>query len=205
MLELAINIIIGILSSIEMLKLILEFIPLLVFLLTYKGFNMIVAAIIMFGTLVICNGIIYFTDRKFSPTLLLSGAILSVAILISLITDDIKYFKMKPSILYIIFAVTLYAGAALKRPVIKDTFSHIAEMTDNNWVILSVRFGHYFVFMALINEYIWRNYSDDFWVNFKVFGAIPISLLFVISQMPFIFKHNIKNINTRNNEEKTRK
>ena len=65
-------------------------------------------------------------------------------------------------------------------------------MDDHNWLVLTLRWGLFFLFLALINEIVWRNFSENFWVNFKVFGMLPITITFTLAQMPYMMRHQIK-------------
>ena len=178
-----------------MLKLILEFGPLVVFLLTYKFSNLMLATAIMVATTSICLSLSYMIDRKLSVPLMLSGGILIFMGLLTLLKGDATYIKMKPTIVYVIFASALYVGTLYKKSFIKSVFGPMFEMEEIHWLTLSKRFAVYFVIMAIANEYVWRTFSENAWVNFKILGAIPISILFVASQMPFIYKNNKKDLN----------
>lgn len=177
-----------------MLKLILEFGPIVVFLLTYKYSNIMLATAIMVATTTLCLGLSYLIDKRLSVPLMLSGGILILMGLMTLLKGDSAYIKMKPTIVYTIFAFTLYIGAIYDKPFVKSVFGTVVEMDNDKWLILSKRFGLYFVVMAIVNEYVWRQYSENFWVNFKVFGALPLSGLFIATQFPFINKHNKKDL-----------
>lgn len=173
-------------------KLILEFIPFIVFLLTYKNADLLYAAGVMSVVTMVCLTISYVIDKKISSMLLISGILLITTGSISIFTGDPKYFKMKPTIVYLIFASILWFGLRVKKFFVKEGFGMAFDMDDNNWAIITKRFIVFLVFLALLNEIIWRNFDESFWVNFKVFGAVPISLLFMIMQMPFLRRNSKK-------------
>jgi len=99
---------------------------------------------------------------------------------------------MKPTIVNLIFAVILlYGEIFLKKPLLKNLFEGSIKMTDEGWNILNKRWLYFFIFLALLNEIIWRTQSEEFWVQFKVFGLIPITLIFTIMQVSLIQKYRI--------------
>ncbi len=189
-----------------MLKLILELGPLIVFLITYKYSNIFLATMLMIGVTSICLFLSYLVDKKISIPLLLSGGILIVAGGITLVTQDSKYIKMKPTIVYLIFSFILFIGVMYKKPLVKNVLGNTFIIDDKYWMILSKRFAYFFIMMAIVNEIVWRNYSESFWINFKVFGAIPISLLFMATQVPFLNKYGkLSDEFTKKLESKTNK
>lgn len=122
---------------------------------------------------------------------LISAIILGIFGGLTLISGDDLFIKIKPTLINLLFATLLFYGYFSKRPLIKHLFGESLKMEDKIWIVLSLRWGLFFVFLAILNEAIWRNFSTDFWVNFKVFGVFPISMIFTLSQVPFMVK-NIK-------------
>ena len=174
-----------------MIKLLLEFGPIVVFFITYKYSDILLATKLMICVTSVCLAISYWVDKKVSIPLLLSAVVLMISGIITIATGDSKYIKMKPTIVYLIFSGALYIFARREVPLIKNLLGQVIEMKNENWIVLSKRFAVYFVGMAIINEIIWRNFSDNFWVNFKVFGALPITLAFLALQLPFIIQNQI--------------
>ena len=130
--------------------------------------------------------------KKISPALMVSGILLLISGSITVISGDPKYIKMKPTIVYIIFSSVLMYSGYKNKPVIKSMFSNVISMDNNYWCVLTKRIAYFFIFLAIINEITWRICSESFWVNFKVFGVTPLTLLFLLSQVPFIIKHKNK-------------
>jgi intracellular septation protein len=176
-----------------MLKLLVEFGPIAVFFATYKYADIFKATLYMVIVTAISLVISYLIDRKLSLPLVISGVVLLISGSITLFSGDPSFIKMKPTIVYSIFGAILYAGYWMKRPVIKSVLGSAFTMTLTNWMILTRRFAWYFFAMAIINEIIWRNFSENFWVNFKVFGAVPITLLFIFTQAPFLMQNKQDN------------
>jgi intracellular septation protein len=172
-----------------MFKLLLEFGPIIVFFATYKQADIFVATGWMVGVTLVSLLISYLIDKKISMPLLLSGSILVITGSITLMSGNPMYIKMKPTLLYVIFSLILSFGVMKQKPFVKAILGHAFQMEDKNWLVLGKRFAVYFFMMAVINEIVWRNFSEAFWVDFKVFGAIPITMLFVALQIPFLKEH----------------
>lgn len=172
-----------------MLKLIIEFGPLLVFLISYNYSNIFIASLLMLSVTAICLIMSYFIDKKLSIPLVVSCTVLMLSGAISWFSGDAKYIKMKPTIVYLIFAITLYIGANRNRAFIKDLLHSVFKLPHIAWLSLSKRFAYFLFAMALINEIVWRNFTESTWVNFKIFGAIPLTMLFILTQLPFINSH----------------
>ena len=103
------------------------------------------------------------------------------------IADEL-FIKLKPTLVNSLFAVILLGGLAFKRALLKPLFGSAFQLNDAGWRTLTLRWGLFFVFLAILNEVIWRSFSTDFWVAFKLFGMLPITVLFAGSQTPFILR-----------------
>jgi len=99
------------------------------------------------------------------------------------------FIKMKPTVVYLLFAGILLAGLALKRVFLKMLMGEAFSLTDEGWLKLTYRWAGFFVAMALLNEIVWRSVSTDTWVSFKVFGLFPLTLLFAALQVGLLQKH----------------
>lgn len=172
-----------------MLKLLIEFGPIAVFFATYKYSDIFKATLLMIMVTVVSLGVSYFIDKKLSMPLMISGVTLLLSGVITLLSGDPMYIKMKPTIVYCVFGLILLGGYFRSKPFIKAVLGSAFKMSDNNWLVVSLRFAYYFFGMAVINEIVWRNFSEDFWVNFKVFGAVPITFIFIMFQVPFLMRN----------------
>ena len=100
---------------------------------------------------------------------------------------------MKPTIINIIFAAVLFFGKYFtKKPLLKTFFQNALNLEDEGWKKLNNRWISFFIFVAFLNEIVWRTQSEAFWVNFKVWGLLPISFIFAVSQVPLINKYKLK-------------
>ena len=110
---------------------------------------------------------------------------------LTLLLDDDLFIKIKPTVVNLLFASILVVGLLLKRAVLKQLMGAVLELDDDGWRKLSARWAVFFVFLAILNEIVWRNFSTDTWVAFKVFGIMPLSLVFGAAQVPLILKHQL--------------
>ena len=108
---------------------------------------------------------------------------------LTIFLQDETFIKIKPTIIYLMFAGLLLAGMALGRLFLKSVMSEAFELTDIGWRQLTVRWAGFFVAMALLNEAVWRNVSTDTWVSFKVFGLLPLTFLFAILQVGLLQRY----------------
>ena len=110
---------------------------------------------------------------------------------LTLYLQDETFIKLKPTIVYGAFAGLLIAGLAAKKPVLAILFGPVFNLTDEGWRKLTVRWAVFFVLMAILNEFVWRNFSTDTWVSFKAFGFLPITLVFAMAQVPLMQRYGV--------------
>ena len=122
---------------------------------------------------------------------LVSGVVVLVFGVLTLALQDETFIKMKPTIVNVLFGSTLLIGLAFGRSLLGYVFDSVFRLDDEGWRKLTFRWGVFFFFLAVLNEIIWRNFSDDFWVNFKVFGILPLTLVFAMAQAPLIQRHSV--------------
>lgn len=108
---------------------------------------------------------------------------------LTLALDDALFIKLKPTVVNLLFAAVLFAGLALRRPLLKLLMGSVLSLTDEGWRRLTWRWAIFFVVLAALNELVWHNVSTDTWVSFKVFGLMPLSILFGLAQLPLILRH----------------
>ena len=106
--------------------------------------------------------------------------------------DNEIFFKMKPTIINILFACILYGGEYFKKPLLKFLLGGTLKLQNAGWSLLTKRWIGFFVALAILNEIIWRTQSTDLWVNFKVFGILPITFIFTMTQFSLIKKYQIE-------------
>jgi intracellular septation protein len=171
---------------------VVDFGPLLLFFVAYRLFDLYVATATVMAAAVAAVVLGYIFDRKLHPVPLVTAVIVLVFGGLTLYLNNEMFIKMKPTMIYASFGVVLLAGFWLNRPFVKYVFGTALVLNDHGWRILTWRFGLFFLAMAVLNELIWRNFSNDIWVSYHVFGAIALTLLFSLSQVPFLLKHQIE-------------
>jgi len=110
---------------------------------------------------------------------------------LTLYLHDDTFIKLKPTIVYTMFAVLLFGGLLTKKPVLELLFGPVFNLTDEGWRKLTLRWAVFFLAMALVNEFVWRNFSTDTWVSFKAFGFLPITFLFAMGQVPLMQRYGV--------------
>jgi intracellular septation protein len=122
---------------------------------------------------------------------LVSGVIVLVFGALTLYLRDDTFIKLKPTIVYSLFAALLAAGLLFKKPVLELLFGPVFNLTEEGWRKLTLRWTAFFLAMAIVNEIVWRNFSTDAWVSFKAFGFLPLTFLFAIAQVPLMQRHGV--------------
>ena len=102
---------------------------------------------------------------------------------LTLYLQDETFIKLKPTIIYALFAVVLGGGLMAGRPLLKPVLGLSVKLTDEGWSRLSTRVAIFFVCLAVLNEIVWRSVSTDTWVSFKVFGFMPLTMVFFLAQV----------------------
>jgi intracellular septation protein len=173
-----------------MFKFITEFGPLIAFFVGYKKSGILEATLYMLVASVIAVVVTYIYERKINKINLITTALLLISASLTLFSGNTMFIKMKPTVLYCIFASVFLITNYKWDPAIKYVLGHTIKLQDNKyWYILNLRFMWFFFVMAILNEVVWRNFDENTWVSFKVFGSLPITLIFVMLQVPFIMKH----------------
>lgn len=120
---------------------------------------------------------------------LVSGVFVLIFGGLTLWLQDDLFIKIKPTIVNSIFAAVLLGGLAFGEPLLRHLFGEAMELTHEGWRRLTLRWGVFFIFLAILNEVIWRSFSLDFWVAFKVWGVMPITIAFALAQLPLIKRY----------------
>ncbi|MBV8800637.1 MAG: septation protein A [Alphaproteobacteria bacterium] len=134
----------------------------------------------------------YGIERKIAPIPLFTAVLVMIFGGLTLWLHNGTFIKMKPTVLYACFGLTLLVGLAYGHLFIKYIFAAAFELTETGWRALTWRWGVFFLLLAALNEIVWRNFAEPAWVKFKVFGIIPLIMLFALAQMPLVLKHEIK-------------
>lgn len=123
---------------------------------------------------------------------LVSGIFVLVFGVLTLWLQDKTFIKLKPTIVNTLFGLILLGGLAFGKPLIRIVLDAAFDLKPEGWRKLTLNWGLFFLFLAVLNEIVWRNFSDNFWTNFKVFGTMPITLIFAATQVPILMKYEVK-------------
>ena len=176
-------------------KFLADFGPLLVFFVIYfnSGQNLKLAIPPFIIATIIALLIIYILEKRIPMVPLTSGILITLFGGLTLYFDNKIFFYMKPTIINILFAGVLFFGKYFtKKSLLKILFQNSLNIKDEGWEKLNYRWICFFIFVAILNEIVWRTQSEIFWVNFKVWGLLPISFVFAASQVPLINKYKLK-------------
>ena len=172
-------------------KLIIDIGPLAVFFIFYTRSDLQSAILPLMIATVIAVLFSYTLEKKI-PVMPTVGAIIILVFGgLTIYFDNDVFFKMKPTIINLLFAGILYGGIVLKKPLLRYLLGAALKLQDEGWSILTKRWIGFFIALAILNEIIWRTQSTDIWVNFKVFGILPITFIFTITQFSVIKKYQI--------------
>jgi len=185
------------------LKLALEVGPLAVFFIANGRFGIFYAtASFMAATLISLVTSRIFLKRI--PVLaLVTGVFVMTFGFLTIYLHDETFIKIKPTVVNTLFAFILAAGLYFRRPVLKLALGEILQMQDEGWRLLTLRWMGFFIFLAILNEAIWRNFSTDTWVSFKSFGMMPLTFVFMMFQITLIMRHQISDVSSDSSEVST--
>jgi intracellular septation protein len=172
-------------------KLVIELGPLLVFFGVNAAAGIYAATGAFMVVTVIALVVAKWRYGKLPVMPLVGGAVVLVFGTLTLYLRDETFIKLKPTIVYSMFAVLLVAGLLVRKPVLALLFGPVFNLTDEGWRKLTLRWALFFVVMAVLNEFVWRNYSTDTWVSFKAFGFLPITFLFAMAQVPLMQRYGL--------------
>ncbi|MVA96501.1 septation protein A [Nitratireductor sp. CAU 1489] len=189
-----------------LLKLVLELGPLVVFffanargewlakvfpaLAAFGGPIFIATGLFMIAT-ALSLGVSWLLVRSLPIMPLISGVVVFVFGALTLWLQDDTFIKMKPTIVNSLFGAVLLGGLLFGRSLLGYVFDQAFKLDAEGWRKLTFRWGLFFFFLAVVNEIVWRSFSTDIWVAFKVWGIMPITLIFTFSQMPLIMRHSL--------------
>jgi len=173
-------------------KLLIDIGPLAVFFIFYSRSGLQASILPFMIATVIAVVFSYIIEKKIPIMPTVGAGIVLIFGGLTIYFDNEVFFKMKPTIINLIFAVILYGGMIIKKPLLKILLSAALKLKEEGWRILTHRWIGFFIALAILNEIVWRTQSTDLWVNFKVFGILPITFLFTMIQFPLIKKYQVE-------------
>ena len=174
------------------LKFLTDFGPLIIFFYYYydSGKDLKIAIPPFIIATIIALAIVWFLEKKIPTVPLLSGILITFFGGLTIYFNNPVFIYVKPTIINILFGLSLMLGKYFtKEPLLKKLMGKSISLTDNGWEILNKRWIYFFFGLAILNELVWRTQSEEFWVNFKVWGLLPITFIFTAFQIGLINKY----------------
>ncbi len=175
-----------------LLKLMLELGPLVIFFLMNSYYGIFYAT----GAFMIATTVSLIASRvllKRIPMLaLVTGFFVIIFGALTIYLENETFIKVKPTIVNTLFATILAAGLYFQRPLLKLLLGEVLKLQEEGWRLLTIRWACFFLFLAMLNEVVWRNFSTDTWVSFKVFGIMPLTFLFMMSQITLVIQYQLE-------------
>ena len=165
--------------------------PLAVFFIAYFTADLFVATGALMAATAVVLVLSLAIERRVPAMPLVTAGVVGVFGGLTLWLHDETFIKMKPTIVQVLFAAVLLGGLAMRRPLLKMLLGKTITMDEEGWRKLTLRYGVFFLVMAGLNEVVWRTQSTDFWVNFKVFGIMGLTIAFALSQVPTMTRHGL--------------
>ena len=175
-----------------MFKLATELGPLLVFFVANAKGNLFIATGAFMVAIIVAMIASYVVTRHIPIMAVVTGVIVIVFGTLTLVLHDETFIKLKPTIIYGLFAAILGGGLLFGRSFIAIMFDQMFNLTPTGWRLLTMRWALFFAGMAVLNGIVWRTQSTDFWVTFKAFGVIPLTMAFAVAQMPLIKRYGVE-------------
>jgi intracellular septation protein len=174
------------------IKLALEMGPLVLFFLTNAKFGIFIATGVLMAGVVAALAASWLLTRHVPIMPLVTAVAVLVFGGLTFIFQDELFIKMKPTIVNTIFGSVLLIALAMGKPLLPVVLDSMMRLTETGWKILTLRWGLFFFLLAGLNEVVWRTQTTDFWVSFKVFGTMPITVVFALAQIPLMMKYELK-------------
>jgi intracellular septation protein len=174
------------------LKLALDIGPLILFFAANARFGIYAATAAFMVAVVVALGVSYALTRHLPVMPMVTAFVVLVFGGLTLVLHDELFIKLKPTIIYVLFGSVLLGGLAFHKPLLGMVFDSVFNLTEEGWRKLTVRWALFFLVLAVLNEIVWRTQTTDFWVSFKLFGVVPLTLLFGALQIRLLTKYEAK-------------
>ncbi|HVJ34851.1 MAG TPA: septation protein A [Terriglobia bacterium] len=174
----------------QTLKYAVDYGPILAFFIAYKMAGLMAATLTLMIATALATLLLYIMQRRLAIMPIITMLVVGTFGGLTLWLHDDTFIKMKPTVIQGLFALILFGGLILKKPLIRYIMGSTLQMDDDGWRSLSLRFACFFAAMAVLNEIVWRTQPESIWIDFKVFGIIGLTLLFILTQIPLILRHS---------------
>ncbi|MDE2579657.1 MAG: septation protein A [Hyphomicrobiales bacterium] len=175
-----------------LLKLALELGPLLLFFFVYGRFDILTATAVLMVAVVLSLAVTYAIIRRVPIMPLVTAGIALIFGGLTIAFNDSIFIKIKPTIIYLLFGGALLGGLAFGKSLLPVVLDGMVQLTEEGWRKLTMRWGVFFLALAVLNEFVWRTQPEALWVKLKVFGFMPLTLLFALAQSPLIMRYELK-------------
>jgi intracellular septation protein len=149
-----------------------------------------VATAVFMVAILVALAVSYAMTRRLPTMALVSAVVVMVFGGLTLFLQDELFIKLKPTIIYVLFAAVLLGGIVFGKNLLAMVFDQMFHLTAEGWRKLTIRWATFFLVLAVLNEIVWRTQSTDTWVTFKVFGVMPLTFVFAMLQMPLLKKYD---------------
>ncbi|HEX3441406.1 MAG TPA: septation protein A [Pseudolabrys sp.] len=171
------------------LKLVLDIGPLVLFFAANAKLGIYAATGAFMVAVLAALAVAYVLTRRIEVMPLVTAIIVLIFGGLTLVLHDDLFIKLKPTIIYLLFGGTLLGGLAFGKPLLGMVFDSVFDLTEEGWRKLTWRWAIFFFVLAILNEIVWRNFSTDVWVSFKLFGVVPLTFIFGALQYPLLTKY----------------
>ncbi|CAA0105592.1 putative intracellular septation protein A [Starkeya nomas] len=175
-----------------LLKFALELGPLVVFFIANGRGGIYVATGAFMVATFAALAVMWIVARKIAVMPLVSAGVVLVFGTLTIVLQDDHFIKMKPTMVNALFGLALLGGLWLRKPLLPYVLGDVFVLTDQGWRELTIRWGVFFLVMAVLNEVVWRTVSTDMWVAFKTFVYLPLTLVFAMAQVPLMTRHGVE-------------
>ena len=175
-------------------KFVTDFGPLVVFFLFYYNSdkNLKIAIPPFIIATLISLFVVWLIEKKIPMVPLISGILITLFGGLTIYFDNAVFLYIKPTIINVLFGLTLLFGKFFTdEPILKKIIGKSLSLTSEGWNLLNKRWMYFFFFIAILNELVWRTQSEEFWVNFKVWGMLPLTIIFTAFQISIINKYKL--------------
>ena len=184
-----------------LVRMLIEIGPLAVFFIANNRFDIFTATAAFMVAIAISLAASWILARHIATMPLVTGAFVLVFGTLTLVLNDELFIKLKPTLVNGLFAAILFGGLFFGKSLLKIVFDGTFRLTQEGWRLLTWRWAFFFLFLAVLNEIVWRNFSTDFWVSFKLFGNVPITMAFAIAQVGLLQRYALPDPKTEAEKE----
>jgi intracellular septation protein len=173
----------------QLIKMALELGPLVVFFIVNARADIFVGTAWFMGAMVIALGLSWLLLKRIAIMPLVTAVVVLIFGGLTLWLHDDTFIKMKPTIVDSLFGIVLLGGLAFGQSLLRYVFGDVYKLRPEGWTILTLRWGLFFFALAALNEIVWRTQTTDFWVAFKVWGTMPLTVVFAAFQLPVLQRY----------------